>query len=130
MSDRLKVLVVDDDRMMVKTICDILTIKGYEPVAAYCGEEAVEKVKAGRPACVLMDLKIPGIDGVEALRVIREIDAELPVVLMSAYATVNKRMRPDGRGPMRSSASRSTSRQSSCLSRNSGKTFKLSVRSM
>jgi two-component system NtrC family response regulator/two-component system nitrogen regulation response regulator GlnG len=90
MSDRLKVLVVDDDRMMVKTICDILTIKGYEPVAAYCGEEAVEKVKAGRPACVLMDLKMPGIDGVEALRVIREIDAELPVVLMSAYATEEK----------------------------------------
>ena len=84
---KIKVLVVDDDRRMVKTICDILKVKGYETAEAYTGEEAVEKVKAGKPDCVLMDVRMPGINGVEALKMIKGISPELPVVLMSAYAT-------------------------------------------
>jgi CheY-like chemotaxis protein len=72
MSDQLQVLVVDDDRGMVKTISDILRIKGYEAVPAYSGEEAVEKVKGESPECVLMDIKMPGIDGVGALKLIRD----------------------------------------------------------
>ena len=51
----IRVLVVDDDRRMVKTICDILMISGFDPIAAFCGEEAVEKVRTGNPDCVLMD---------------------------------------------------------------------------
>jgi two-component system response regulator HydG len=87
MSDQLKVLVVDDDRRMVKTICDILRVKEYEAVPAYSGEEAVEKAKEESPACVLMDIKMPGIDGVGALKLIRDATPNLPVLLMSAYAT-------------------------------------------
>lgn len=87
MGEKVKVLVVDDDRRMVKTICDILTVKGYEAVPAYSGEEAVEKARTEAFGCVLMDLKMPGIDGVEALQMIRDAAPELPVVLMSAYAT-------------------------------------------
>jgi DNA-binding NtrC family response regulator len=87
MEGKIKVLVVDDDRRMVKTIGDILKIKGYEALAADTGEEAVEKVASERPDCVLMDVKMPGIDGVEALKMIKEVSPDLPVVLMSAYAT-------------------------------------------
>jgi DNA-binding NtrC family response regulator len=87
MGEQLKVLVVDDDRRMVKTICDILFVKGFEATAAYTGEEAVEKVALEKPGCVLMDLKMPGIDGVEALKAVREAAPDLPVLLMSAYAT-------------------------------------------
>ena len=87
MKDKLKVLVVDDDRRMVKTICDILRVKGYEPMDAFSGEEAVERVKIDCPDCVLMDLKMPGIDGVEALHLIKTTFPNLPVVLMSAFAT-------------------------------------------
>ncbi len=83
----MKILVVDDDRRIVKTTCDILKIKGYEPIAAFTGEEAVEKVKAEQPDCVLMDIKMPGISGVEAMKRIHEILPALPVVLISAYAT-------------------------------------------
>lgn len=83
----MKVLVVDDDQRIVKTTCDILKIKGYAPVAAYSGEEAIEKVKAEAPECVLMDIKMPGISGVEAHKKIKEISPSLPVVLISAYAT-------------------------------------------
>lgn len=87
MEEKLRVLVVDDDRRMVKTICDILRVKGYEATVAYSGEEAVARVKADDPGCVLMDIKMPGIDGVEALRRIKGEAPELPVVLMSAYAS-------------------------------------------
>lgn len=87
MGERTKVLVVDDDRRMIKTICDILKVKGHEAVEAYTGEEAVEKVRSDHPDCVLMDIKMPGINGVEALQLIKGIAPQLPVVLMSAYAT-------------------------------------------
>jgi DNA-binding NtrC family response regulator len=87
MGEKTKILVVDDDRRMVKTICDILNVKGHEAIPAYTGEEAVEKVKSDKPDCVLMDIKMPGINGVEALKMIKGISPDLPVVLVSAYAT-------------------------------------------
>lgn len=87
MSEDLKVLVVDDDRRMVMTICDILQIKGFRATPAYSGEEAVEKVKAEKPDCVIMDLKMEGIDGIETLKLLKSVAPDLPVVMMSAYAT-------------------------------------------
>ncbi|MDO9041399.1 MAG: response regulator [Desulfocapsaceae bacterium] len=82
----MKILVVDDDLRIVKTTCDILRIKGHEPIAAYSGEEGVEKVKNDRPDCVLMDIKMPGISGVEAMKRMQEIVPALPVVLVTAYS--------------------------------------------
>lgn len=87
MSDKLKVLVVDDDRRMVKTICDILQVKGHSAEPAYSGEEAVAKVKAAKPDCVLMDLRMEGINGIETLKLLKAVAPDLPVVMMSAYAT-------------------------------------------
>jgi DNA-binding NtrC family response regulator len=86
-SEKPKLLVVDDDRRMVKTICDILRVKGYEALPAYSGEEAVAMVKGEAFDCVLMDIKMPGIDGVAALKMIKDGSPDTPVVLMSAYAT-------------------------------------------
>ncbi|MBI1912565.1 MAG: response regulator [Deltaproteobacteria bacterium] len=87
MNERLKVLVVDDDRRMVKTICDILKVEGYTAIQAYSGDEAQQKVRENHPDCVIMDIKMPGIDGVEATAMIKSVSPDLPVVLMSAYAT-------------------------------------------
>ena len=83
----MKILVVDDDRRIVKTTCDILKVKGHETIAAYSGEEGVEQVRSDPPDCVLMDIKMPGINGVEALKQMKQIAPALPVVLVSAYAT-------------------------------------------
>lgn len=87
MKEDLTVLVVDDDRRMVKTICDILKVKGYSVELAYSGDEAMEKVKSGAPDCVLMDIKMPGISGIAAVKKIRDLKPGLPVILMSAYAS-------------------------------------------
>ncbi len=83
----MKILVVDDDQRIVKTTCDILKIKGYEPIPAYSGEEGVAKVRAEVPDCVLMDIKMPGINGVEAMKQMKQIAPALPIVLATAYAT-------------------------------------------
>jgi DNA-binding NtrC family response regulator len=82
----MKILVVDDDRRIVRTTCDILKIKGHEAIPAYSGEEGVAQVRNDPPDCVLMDIKMPGINGVEALKQMKQIVPELPIVLVSAYA--------------------------------------------
>ncbi|MDD5036890.1 MAG: response regulator [Methylococcaceae bacterium] len=82
----MKILVVDDDQRMVKTTCDILRIKGFEPVSAFSGEEALEKLELDKPDCVLMDIKMPGISGVEALKRMKAKYPSLPVILATAYA--------------------------------------------
>jgi two-component system, NtrC family, response regulator HydG len=55
MGKSVKVLVEDDDRRMVKTICDILKTEGIETATAFTGVEDVETVRAERPDCILMD---------------------------------------------------------------------------
>lgn len=78
---------VDDDSRIVRTTCDILKIKGFEAIPASSGEDGVAKAVADRPDCVLMDIKMPGINGVEAMKLMKEMVPGLPVVLVSAYAT-------------------------------------------
>jgi two-component system response regulator HydG len=85
--NKMNILVVDDDCRMVKTISDILKVHGYAVSEACSGEEAVAKVQSEHFDCVMMDIKMPGIGGVEALKIMKSASPELPVILMSAYAT-------------------------------------------
>jgi two-component system response regulator HydG len=87
MGETVKVLVEDDDRQMVKTVCDILKIKGFATAFAFSGKDAVGMVREEKPDCVLMDIKMPGIDGVQTLRMMQELVPGLPIVLMSACAS-------------------------------------------
>ena len=81
-----RILVVDDDRLMVRTLRDILGLRGWETDAAYSGEEAVTAVRASDYAVVLMDVRMSGISGVEALHEMRALRPDLRVILMTAYA--------------------------------------------
>ena len=87
MSEMLHILVVDDDRRMARTLVDIFRIKGYEVEAAHSGTEALEKVKAGHFDCVLTDIRMLEMTGVEFYRSIKVKQPDLPVVLMTAYST-------------------------------------------
>ncbi len=80
------ILVVDDDRQMVKTLTAVLQLKGWSTVSAFSGEEAIQTAKAQRFKAVLMDVRMPGINGVEAFREIRQAQPLTPVILMTAYA--------------------------------------------
>ena len=80
------ILVADDDRGMARTVCDILRRQGWTPTEVHSGEEAVDAAARQRYAAVLMDVRMPGIDGVQAFRMIRESQPQTPVILMTAYA--------------------------------------------
>jgi DNA-binding NtrC family response regulator len=86
----LRALVVDDDRSMVKTLSDVLQFKGWEVSQAYSGAEAVSATANAAFDVVLMDIKMPGMDGVEASKAIKARDPAIRVVLMTAYAAQDR----------------------------------------
>ncbi len=81
-----RILVVDDDPEMVRTLSDVLELHGWETVAAYSGDEAVALAAQPDIAVVVMDVRMPGLNGVEALRAIKANRPGTRVVLMTAYA--------------------------------------------
>ena len=86
MSDELRILVVDDDRRMARTLVDICLVKGFRAEAAHSGPEALVKVSQSEWDCVLTDIKMPEVNGVELCRAIKEVQPDIPVVLMTAYS--------------------------------------------
>ena len=86
MSDKLKILVVDDNEEFCRNVTDILELKGYEVMSAYDGFKGLEAVKENGFNLVLMDVKMPVMDGVEAYKKIKEIAADTPVIMVTAFA--------------------------------------------
>ncbi|MDP3731893.1 MAG: response regulator [Candidatus Omnitrophota bacterium] len=83
---RKTVLVVDDEEI----IRDFFTrtLSEYRVLAATNGKEALEMIKKEKPDLVLLDIKMPGIDGIETLRRIKEIDRSIAVIMLSAFGTL------------------------------------------
>jgi len=86
MSKKLKVLVVDDNRDFCRNVSDILELKGYEVVTAYDGLNALELVKKNGFDVVLMDVKMPVMDGVATFKKMKEVAPHTQVIMVSAYA--------------------------------------------
>ena len=86
MSEKPKILVVDDNEDFCRNVNDILELKGYEVVSAYDGFKALELVKQDGFELVLMDIKMPVMDGVETFRKVKEIVPDTPVIMVTAYA--------------------------------------------
>jgi two-component system, NtrC family, response regulator HydG len=86
MKDKLKILIVDDDQNMAHTLADILAISGYEPLEANSPLEGLKIVQEKPLDCVLTDVRMPRMSGIELLDEIQKINPNLPVILMTAYA--------------------------------------------
>jgi two-component system cell cycle response regulator DivK len=89
------ILVVEDNDMSRKLVRDVLTVKGYEIVEAETGEEGVGLAQERRPSLILMDIRLPGIDGIQALGRLRAEVATraIPVMAMTASVMTNDRQK-------------------------------------
>jgi len=83
------ILIVDDERVMRDSLSEWLREDGYEVVAVEDGAQALEKVRNERWDVLLVDLKMPGMDGIEVLDKVKKTNKEIPVIIMTAYATVD-----------------------------------------
>ncbi len=83
-----KILVVDDAPDTLEIIQTLLHYEGYDVITASTGEEGLKKAEEEKPEVILLDINLPGIDGNEALRRIRQINPHQCVVMLTAFATV------------------------------------------
>ena len=89
MNEKAILLIVDDMDMACKSLADILRLDGYEIETATSGSNALEIIRAKKIDCVLTDIKMPKMNGVELLKKIKSILPDVPVLMMTAYATDN-----------------------------------------
>ena len=80
-----KILLVDDEESIHLLYREELEEEGYEVFSAMTGEEALERFDEIAPDLVILDINMPGMNGLEVLRNIKEKNAQLPVILSSAY---------------------------------------------
>ena len=90
-----RILVVEDNEKNMKLVRDVLEATGYNTLEASTGEDAVELALSNEPALVLMDVQLPGIDGIEALARLRGDvrTASIPVLALTAQAMSGDRER-------------------------------------
>jgi len=91
-TDRPNVLIVDDESAILDTLRILLRNEGFEPHTAQGGKLALEAMNELRPDIVLTDIRMPSVGGVEVLAASRETDPDVPVILMTAQATLQSAM--------------------------------------
>jgi DNA-binding NtrC family response regulator len=97
-SEITRVLVVDDRLEMAETIADNLCDRGFRAVAVGSGREALRVLRTERVDALVTDLRMPEIDGLNLLRASIELDPSRPVVMMTAYGTLDTAMEATGAG--------------------------------
>src|SRR5215207_9918521 len=90
-----RVLIVDDNPLNLKLVRDVLLNAGFDVIESRTGEEGVARAQDSQPDVILMDLQLPGINGTQALRLIREdpSGAQVPTVALTAFAMSEDRDR-------------------------------------
>jgi DNA-binding response OmpR family regulator len=83
-----RILVVDDEAPVREVLTEYFATEGYAVEAAGSGAEALTAIRGGRADLVLLDVRMPGLDGVQVLRRIREFDEHVPVIMVTANEDV------------------------------------------
>ena len=91
-----RTLVVDDDRDFAEALADVLDLYGYPVDVVHNGEDAVETARTNHFDVILMDVALPGMDGIETLQRIRANDPDVNVLLMTGYDAHHLRDRAAG----------------------------------
>ncbi len=87
------ILIVEDNEKNRKLVRDVLQVKGYKTIETETGEEGVRMAQESQPALILMDIQLPGIDGITALKRLRADPKtrDIPVIAVTASAMTLKR---------------------------------------
>ena len=88
MKNKIKLLFVDDDKTFSKVMKKELTRMGYSVVCADCGEKAIDTFKKRNFEVIILDIKMPGIGGLNTLKRVKEIDPEVEVIMLTGRATI------------------------------------------
>ena len=84
-----KILIVDDEESIVRLLSMSLRSDGYQTVSAFSGEQGLEVFRAEAPDIVITDIKMPGMDGLELLKRIKEIDPEKEVIIVTGHGDID-----------------------------------------
>jgi DNA-binding NtrC family response regulator len=93
-----KVLIVDDERAILETVEILLRGEGFDACVAQSGREALERFDELGPDVVLTDIRMPGVTGLDLLEAVRERDPEVPVILMTAQASLQSAVKAVNEG--------------------------------
>jgi YesN/AraC family two-component response regulator len=94
--EQIRVLVVDDELFVGELLKEYLSIIGYEVTAVSNGEDALSSIQQSQPHIVILDIRMPGMGGMEVLKAIKEKNRTTGVIMLSAYGdpeTVNEALR-------------------------------------
>jgi DNA-binding NtrC family response regulator len=95
-----KILLVDDEAEFVAALSERMRARGMDVATSLSAREALETVEKGAFDAVVLDLMMPGMDGLEALRILKQKDPKLQVILLTGHATVEKGVEAIKRGAM------------------------------
>jgi len=81
------ILIIDDDDQLRKSFNKLLTEEGYYPKSAASGEAGLKLIKEQLPDVVILDMRLPGMNGFETFQAIHKMEPKLPVIIMTAFGT-------------------------------------------
>src|SRR5678815_3737980 len=82
------ILIIDDEKAIRKTLMEILSFEGYKIEEAADGEEGLKKFKEKNYDLVLCDIKMPKLDGIEFLEKAKEVNVDVPVIIISGHGNI------------------------------------------
>ena len=84
-----RILIVDDEKYICSALSALVKGEGFKPFIAQDGESALKAVRTDTPDMMLVDIKMPGMDGMEVMRQAKDVDPDIPVVVITAYAGIH-----------------------------------------
>lgn len=89
MSSKGRILIIDDEEDITEFLSTFFELKGYYPEVAHSGQEGLDKLKTFNPHIILLDVRMPKMDGIETLREIRKVDPDVGVIMVTAVQEVS-----------------------------------------